>query len=500
MPVPVTLTRLRGHNARVTVSVVRLPSGVSVEPTTTGSDRATLKILASSAASSGRYTVTVVADDGELRRTTDVTIRVDTTPPTAPKSVTPGSGFWYSWDGEVTLHWSGATDSGSGVSPNAYVQRQVAPAGASNCGDFTNDGNGGLLANGYADDDLMSGHCYRWHVRSADRVGNLSSPVTSGRVLVDTIAPDGVHRQAGAWHGTVIKSRTSQIVSWSATDTGGSKLAGVTVQRQRATSHLRGSCSGATWKLDGSARRLSSPITESGLVAGSCYRWLITARDNATNVTTAKSGAVLISSAAVSSTETSLPSVTNLSVVPTTDARMPSTDMVWLDARWSACAGCAAYELRLSSSGGASWSTFTTPNGSTPFMALRLPAGRTYLVEVRGRNSAGDWSDWSAPRTFALKLAQAEGSGFEKVGSWKSASLSGASGWRGHLFDQRRQRHSLRLHAAGRWRWCRRWVRAAAWPTSTSTATARRRSICPRHAHHAAGRVHPKPGRRAART
>jgi hypothetical protein len=111
---------------------------------------------------------------------------------------------------------------------------------------------------------------------------------------------------------------------------------------------------------------------------------------------------------------------------------LTSTGMVWLDARWSASGGGATitgHELRLSSSGGQSWDTFATPNGATPFMTLRLPAGRTYLIEVRARNSLGLWSAWSAPRSFALSLAQAEtSSAFDKVGTWKSVALSGASG------------------------------------------------------------------------
>src|SRR5262249_29961127 len=57
-----------------------------------------------------------------------------------------------------------------------------------------------------------------------------------------------------------------------------------------------------------------------------------------------------------------------------------------------------------------------------------LPAGRNYLVEVRARDGAGNWSGWSTPAAAGLKLAQAEGAGFEKIAAWQSAAQSGASG------------------------------------------------------------------------
>jgi hypothetical protein len=426
LKVPVSLSRLHGYSGALTLSMTGLPKGLSAQPVTAEGDRAVLTVTAATSVANGRFTATVVADDGELRHTSSVTIRVDGNPPTAPTSVTPGAGFWYSPDGEVTLRWSGATDSGSGVSPNAYVQRKLAPTSGGRCGDWANDGVGRLLGNGYSDDRLPSGYCFRWQVRSVDRVGNMSSPVTSGKVLVDTIPPRVTFDRPPSG-GTVIKDSSRQVVKWSVVDYGGSKLARVTIARLVATSHQRGSCAGATWKPDGPIRNVTSPITETGLVNGWCYRWLVVARDNATNVTNAPSAPVLISKSATTTSETGTAAVSGLILTPSAASRMPSTDMVWLDARWSS-SGAAGYELRLSSSGGSSWSTFTTPNGSTPYMALRLPAGRTYLVEVRARNGAGGWSDWSAPRIVSLKLAQAEGAGFEKVGAWRSASVSGASG------------------------------------------------------------------------
>ncbi len=380
LAVPVSLTRLRGFSSTITVSMSGLPAGLSAAPVTTGNDKAVLTVTGSDKVRNGKYTATVVAEDGGLRHSTTVTIRVDGIAPTAPTSVTPGAGFWYSPDGQVTLRWSGSTDSGSGASQNAYVRRRVARASSGSCGDFSNDGDWSLLPTGYSEDALLSGYCYRWQMRAADKAGNASDPVSTGKVLVDTSDPK-VTISKPAPGSTIVRSKPSQSVEWKVTDAGGSTLGGVSVQRQRATSHQRGSCAGATWKNDGLARNLSSPTTEKGLVGGSCYRWIITAHDKATNYSKTTSGSVLISSSATSSTETSAggasPSMGSVTLTPSAGSTLPSTEMVWLDARWTA-SNAAGYELRLSSSGGASWSTFTHAERQHAVHGA-APAGRAGL-------------------------------------------------------------------------------------------------------------------------
>ncbi|HEX2401958.1 MAG TPA: S8 family serine peptidase, partial [Mycobacterium sp.] len=210
LAVPVSLTRLRGFSATITVSMSGLPAGLSAAPVTTGNDRAVLTVTGSDKVRNGKYTATVVATDGGLRHSTTVTIRVDGIPPTPPTSVTPGAGFWYSPDGQVTVRWSGSTDSGSGASRNAYVRRRVAPTSGGRCGYFTNDADWALVATGYSEDGLHSGYCYRWQICAADQVGNASDPVSSGKVLVDTNGPK-VTISKPAPGSTIVKARPRQV-------------------------------------------------------------------------------------------------------------------------------------------------------------------------------------------------------------------------------------------------------------------------------------------------
>ncbi|CAN5240973.1 hypothetical protein BH24CHL7_BH24CHL7_01900 [soil metagenome] len=89
------------------------------------------------------------------------------------------------------------------------------------------------------------------------------------------------------------QAATSVLVSWSESDIG-SGLASRTLQRQRAVPSQAGSCTAATWSNDGAARTAKKDYSES-LLPGSCYRWRLTLRDNAENVSQATSGTVLVS-------------------------------------------------------------------------------------------------------------------------------------------------------------------------------------------------------------
>jgi hypothetical protein len=134
----------------------------------------------------GRFTATVVGEDGRLRHTSQVTIRVDGISPTTPTSVTPGAGFWFSPDGQVTLRWSGSTDAGSGPSSNASVRRRVARPLMAAVETFANEASGEVLPTGFSEDAAerlllpLAG-------AALDQAGNPSDAVTSGRVLVDTV-------------------------------------------------------------------------------------------------------------------------------------------------------------------------------------------------------------------------------------------------------------------------------------------------------------------------
>ena len=72
-------------------------------------------------------------------------------------------------------------------------------------------------------------------------------------------------------------------VSWTETD-GGSGIAERSVQREIATAGGGGSCTDVSWDPDGAAGTGPSPLTESSLADGMCYRWRLTVTDNVGNV------------------------------------------------------------------------------------------------------------------------------------------------------------------------------------------------------------------------
>ena len=87
-----------------------------------------------------------------------------------------------------------ATDVGSGVNASTLsLQRQriaVAIAGTCPASVYTNDGSAVTPAvSPVTSTGLLDGFCYQWVLTGSDNVGNVGTPATSARILVDTGAP-----------------------------------------------------------------------------------------------------------------------------------------------------------------------------------------------------------------------------------------------------------------------------------------------------------------------
>ncbi|HEU4840416.1 MAG TPA: chitobiase/beta-hexosaminidase C-terminal domain-containing protein, partial [Ilumatobacteraceae bacterium] len=128
----------------------------------------------------------------------------------------------------VAVATNGGTDAGSGVDAGSLVvERQEADL---DNGDGTCDAFGGwttVTLTAGADTGVVSGKCYRYRVRSSDRVGNEATSPASATVQVDTAAPGVTLNDPGAnLAGTV-------TLSAAATDAA-SGIASVVFQRSPA--------------------------------------------------------------------------------------------------------------------------------------------------------------------------------------------------------------------------------------------------------------------------
>jgi subtilisin len=134
------------------------------------------------------------------------------------------------------------------------------------------------------------------------------------KIQVDADPPVGTFASPAAGSHTV-QSATSFRVSWRESDVG-SGVADRTLQRQRARPAQPGSCSAATWSNNGAARTSHVELNES-LTTGYCYRWQLTLRDNAANVSKVTSGSVLVDATAPAAPSVSVSGATSKAVLPT---------------------------------------------------------------------------------------------------------------------------------------------------------------------------------------
>jgi glucose/arabinose dehydrogenase/fibronectin type 3 domain-containing protein len=288
----------------------------------------------------------------------------DTTPPSAPSGLA-ATGVSTA---RIDLNWTASTDN---VGVATYrIERCLgtsctnwAEVGTSPTPSFSNTG-------------LTANTTYRFRVRAADAAGNLSaySAIVSGKTLTaDTTRPS---TPAGV---TATPTSTSQItVSWTAsTDNVG--VTGYRVER----------CQGASctsWAEIGTTTTTS--LDDTGLQAGTVYRYRVRAMDAAGNLSTYSSIASGTTPSAPDTTAPSAPSGLTASAAGSSQVSLgwsASTDNV----------GVAAYRVeRCQGSGCTSFAEIAAPT-TTSLTDSAVAASTTYRYRVRAVDAAGNFSGYS---------------------------------------------------------------------------------------------------------
>jgi hypothetical protein len=139
----------------------------------------------SGASSPGSRNITATDSAGNTASDA-VTISDDIAAPTGQALTLTGAHAPYSNSASVTFSLTDGTDgSGSGVDTSTRtVTRETGDLAGGVCSNFSADG--GTFTS--PDTSVSGGHCYRYTFTIADRVGNVSSPVTA-TAKVDTDAP-----------------------------------------------------------------------------------------------------------------------------------------------------------------------------------------------------------------------------------------------------------------------------------------------------------------------
>jgi hypothetical protein len=121
---------------------------------------------------------------------------------------------------------------------------------------------------------------------------------TSSLARTVVLSPDGAAPAITiSGFASPAQSSTSVTVAWTVAETG-SGLFSQSVQRQRRVPNADGSCLGLDWIPDGSPNSGASPVTQSALLAGYCYTWVVTAVDNVGNIAESTTAPIAIDTAA----------------------------------------------------------------------------------------------------------------------------------------------------------------------------------------------------------
>jgi hypothetical protein len=148
-----------------------------------------LRLYYAAAGATGHLVLSAVNGAGISGPSTSITLARDATSPSAAAWVSAPSGTTKHVKGSYfRLDWTGAADTGSGLAPEQVVARYRAglnPDGSCKTNGFSDDTGFHLAADNSWDAGLQPGSCYAWSVRTLDNVGNTSTSVLSGYVIIE---------------------------------------------------------------------------------------------------------------------------------------------------------------------------------------------------------------------------------------------------------------------------------------------------------------------------
>ncbi|MFO1539653.1 MAG: S8 family serine peptidase [Chloroflexota bacterium] len=194
------------------------------------------------------------------------------------------------------LAWTPVRDVGSGAARLQQVAREVGiPVRRGSCvgADWSADGPPVSITVRHPEWDLVSGRCYRWTITPLDAVGNAGTPVRSGILLPDLVAPEG--RFLAPAPGTEqVTTGAPFLLRWRDREVGGVG-GGVTRRVEGERTPLRGTtCDAGAWRPFGSALVGPSPARTRRLASGWCYRWRLNLADDRGNPSAHLSGIVRV--------------------------------------------------------------------------------------------------------------------------------------------------------------------------------------------------------------
>jgi fibronectin type 3 domain-containing protein len=313
------------------------------------------------------YNRALSASEVQTDMSVPVTSSLDTSPPSAPGTVTATGGI-----GQVGLSWGAATDNVGVARYDVYrgTSAGFTPTTANRIAQPT--------GNSYIDDNLATG-TYYYKVTAEDAAGNLSPPSNeaSGTSSADTTAPSAPSNLAASTSGGTV------TLNWSASSDN------VGVVRYDV---YRGTSAGFT---PSSANRIAQPsgtsFADAGLAPGGYY-YKVAAEDAAGNISIASNEAT---ATILDTTPPSAPSSLGAGVVGST-----------VSLSWSAATdnvGVVRYDVYRGTSAG-----FTPTSGNriaqpsvTSYTDSGLVAG-TYYYKVTAEDAAGNVSAASNEASAAI--------------------------------------------------------------------------------------------------